>query len=129
MLSHITLGTNDFDRALNFYDKVLAPLGIKRAWTQAEYGFAKYEGADGATPLFICKPFDGNPATHGNGTHIAFAAPNHAAVDAFHAAAMAEGGKDEGAPGPRPQYHEHYYGAYVRDPDGNKLQACCQKPE
>jgi catechol 2,3-dioxygenase-like lactoylglutathione lyase family enzyme len=130
MLSHITLGTNDFDRALNFYDKALAPLGITRKSTQAEYGFAMYQQEDDeGFSLFICKPFDGEPATHGNGTHVAFMAPNHAAVDAFHAAATAEGGIDEGAPGPRPHYHENYYGAYVRDLDGNKLQAYCQKPE
>lgn len=129
MLSHITLGTNDFDRALKFYDSALAPLGIKRTSTEAEYGYAMYKQGDTTFTVFICRPFDGNPATHGNGTHVAFAAPNRAAVDAFHAAALAQGGKDEGAPGPRPHYHEYYYGAYVRDPDGNKLQACCQKPE
>ena len=129
MLSHITLGTNDFDWALNFYDKVLAPLGIKRTETSGEHGFAMYQSGGDPFSLFICKPLDRQPATHGNGTHVAFLAPNHAAVDAFHAAALAEGGQDEGAPGPRPHYHKDYYGAYVRDLDGNKLQACCQKPD
>ncbi len=129
MLSHITLGTNDLDRALAFYDKTLAPLGIKRTETVAEYGFAMYQGEGDPFTLFICRPFNQEEATHGNGTHVAFLAPNHAAVDAFHAAALAEGGTDEGAPGPRPHYHENYYGAYVRDLDGNKLQACCQTPD
>lgn len=73
------------------------------------------------------KPFDDNPATAGNGAHIAFLATRRSAVDAFHAAAMANGGSDEGAPGPRPHYHDHYYGAYVRDPEGNKLQAVCHR--
>lgn len=126
MLSHITLGTNDFDRALDFYDKVLAPLGIKRTETVAQYGFAMFQRDGDPFTLFICKPFNEQPATHGNGTHVAFMAPDHAAVDTFHAAALAAGGIDEGAPGPRPHYHKDYYGAYVRDIDGNKLQACCQ---
>ncbi|MEM7120754.1 MAG: VOC family protein [Pseudomonadota bacterium] len=129
MLSHITLGTNDLDRALAFYDKTLAPLGIKRTETVAEHGFAMYQSEGDPFMLVVCRPFDDETATHGNGTHVAFLAPNHAAVDAFHAAALAEGGTDEGAPGPRPHYHEHYYGAYVRDLDGNKLQACCHTPD
>ena len=70
-------------------------------------------------------PFDGRPAERGNGWHCAFLAPSRAAVDAFHTAALGAGGSDEGAPGLRPQYTENYYGAYVRDPDGNKLQAVC----
>jgi len=61
----------------------------------------------------------------GNGSHVAFLAPGRAAVREFHAAVLAHGGSDEGAPGPRPHYHRNYYGAYARDPDGNKLQACC----
>ena len=88
-----------------------------------------YQGGDDPFMLVVCKPLNQEPATYGNGTHVAFLAPSHAAVDAFHAAALAEGGQDEGAPGPRPHYHKDYYGAYVRDPDGNKLQACCHKPE
>ena len=131
MYSHLTLGTNDLGKALAFYDSVLAPLGIKRSMTSEEHGFARYGdevGKEGPS-LFICNPFDGGRASYGNGTHVAFLAPSRKAVDSFHAAAMAGGGKDEGAPGPRPHYHEHYYGAYVRDPDGNKLQACCHKPE
>jgi catechol 2,3-dioxygenase-like lactoylglutathione lyase family enzyme len=129
MLSHITIGTNDFDRALHFYDKTLAPLGIKRTETMGDHGFAMYQQEGVPFSLFICRPFNGEPASYGNGTHVAFRAPNHAAVDAFHAAALEAGGTDEGAPGPRPQYRGDYYGAYVRDHDGNKLQACCQKPE
>jgi len=74
---------------------------------------------------FIGTPFDGQEARAGNGVHIAYFAADRATVDAFHAAALANGGSDEGAPGLRPHYHPNYYGAYVRDPDGNKLQAVC----
>ena len=74
-------------------------------------------------------PYDGNTATVGNGVHLAFKAENRAQGDAFHAVAMAAGGTDEGSPGLRPHYHEHYYGAYVRDLAGNKLQAVCHNAE
>ncbi len=127
--SHITLGANDLGKAVAFYDAVAAPLGLERRFMEAEHHVAGYGPAGQPPRLFICKPFDNRTATNGNGVHVALLAPSRAAVDAFHAAALAAGGKDEGAPGPRPQYHEHYYGAYVRDPDGNKLQACCHRPE
>ncbi|MFM7444877.1 MAG: VOC family protein, partial [Tabrizicola sp.] len=75
------------------------------------------------------QPFDGNPASVGNGTMVSFLAQTRAQVDAFHAAALAHGGTDEGAPGLRPQYGPHFYAAYVRDPDGNKLNAVCYRPD
>ncbi|MBL0000484.1 MAG: VOC family protein [Sphingomonadales bacterium] len=75
--------------------------------------------------IFVGPAFDGQLATSGNGTHVAFHAKDRATVDAFHAAALQHGGTDEGSPGLRPHYHPNYYGAYVRDPDGNKLQAVC----
>ena len=129
MFSHITLGTNDINKAIAFYDSVLATLGMERRYTELEHDFAGYGEKGGKPQVFICKPFDGAEASHGNGTHVALLAPNRAAVDAFHVAALALGGSDEGKPGLRPQYHEHYYGAYVRDLDGNKLQACCHDHE
>ena len=128
MFSHATLGTNDLERAMAFYDAVLATLGLERIQTQPAFGFAGYGRAGDRARLFVCRPFDRGAASVGNGTHVALLAPDRAAVDAFHAAALAAGGRDEGAPGPRPQYHEHYYGAYARDLDGNKLQACCHEP-
>jgi len=76
----------------------------------------------------VVRPLDGAAAGAGNGVTVAFAAPTRAAVDAFHAAALAAGASDEGAPGLRPHYHPNYYGAYVRDPDGNKLCAVCHSP-
>jgi catechol 2,3-dioxygenase-like lactoylglutathione lyase family enzyme len=124
MFSHITFGTNDFERARRFYEPVMATLGVEQPFKlPATLVFGELAGLK----LFIVSPFDGGDAHPGNGPHAAFLAPNRAAVDAFHAAALAHGGTDEGAPGPRPHYHAHYYGAYVRDPDGNKLQAVCHR--
>ncbi len=128
MFSHITLGTNDLEGALQFYDAILEPLGIVRLLSSPEHGFAAY-GHPGERPgLFVCLPFNEKEATAGNGTHVALLASSREAVDAFHACGLALGATDEGAPGPRPHYHEHYYGAYLRDLDGNKLQACCHAP-
>lgn len=126
MFGHITLGTNDLKRAGEFYDAVLGTLGHSRGLERDT--FISYGDRSGSR-LFVMTPFDGNAASVGNGVHLAFKAENRAQVDAFHAAAMAAGGTDEGPPGPRPHYHEHYYGAYVRDLDGNKLQAVCHKAE
>ncbi|MBT5432937.1 MAG: VOC family protein [Rhodospirillaceae bacterium] len=125
MYSHITLGTNDLDKATEFYDATLKTLGFARTLTMLEHGLVAYGPPRQPAQLFICLPYDGKAATVGNGTHVALLAPDRRSVDAFHAAVLAAGGADEGAPGPRPDYHEHYYGAYVRDLDGNKLQACC----
>ena len=124
MFSHITLGTNDFERARRFYEPVMATLDVTQPFElPATLVFGELAGLK----LFIVSPFDGGTATPGNGPHAAFLAPDRAAVDAFHAAALAHGGTDEGAPGLRPHYHANYYGAYVRDPDGNKLQAVCHR--
>jgi catechol 2,3-dioxygenase-like lactoylglutathione lyase family enzyme len=133
MYSHTTLGTRDARRAIAFYDEVLAPLGFTRHESDPGdgpgKGFAGYAAAPESTPQFwIMSPLDGGPATPGNGVTIAFEAPDRAAVDRFHATALAHGGRDEGAPGLRPHYHPDYYGAYVRDPDGNKLCCVCHRP-
>ncbi len=130
MFSHVTLGSNDMARARAFYDAVLAPLGLKRLADYGDEGIAYGRpGADDERiPFWILKPFNRERASVGNGTHVAFLAPDRAAVDAFHRTALGAGGNDEGRPGLRPAYHENYYGAYVRDPDGNKLQAVCHDP-
>lgn len=119
MIDHVSLGTNDVARAKAFYTPVLATLDIK---LQAEEPTELLYGA-GQFIISIVVPLDGQKATPGNGTHIAFAAKDRAMVDSFYQAAMANGGSEDGAPGLRPNYDAHYYGAFVRDPDGNKIEA------
>lgn len=127
MLLYTTVGTNDLLRAGRFYDAVLSPLGyLRQRQAPGEIGYA----ADGDVRcrFWVVEPFNREPATFGNGVTIALVAPNRPAVDAFHAAALAAGGTDEGAPGLRP-FHASFYAAFVRDHDGNKLAAVCEKPE
>jgi catechol 2,3-dioxygenase-like lactoylglutathione lyase family enzyme len=120
MIDHIGIRVSDLDRSLAFYTKALAPLGYTmiRKWeTFAGFGIAPkpdfwIEG--GTAPKDRC--------------HIAFRASGRAIVRAFHEAALAAGGTDNGPPGPRPQYHEHYYGAFVLDPDGHNIEAVCHEP-
>ncbi len=129
MYSHTTVGTNDFKVSKAFYDAVLGTLGIACFETSAEHGFAGYARDPMAPPqFFITRPFDRAPASVGNGMMIAFHATERRLVDAFHAAGLAAGGTDEGAPGLRPHYHPDYYGAYLRDPDGNKICVACHAP-
>lgn len=127
MLLYVTLGTNDMLRARSFYDAILPVLGYRRQReAEEEIGYA----ADGDTRcrLWIVTPFNRRMATVGNGSMVALHAESRADVDAFHAAALAHGGTDEGKPGLR-SYHAHFYAAYVRDPDGNKICAVCERPE
>ena len=119
VISHITLGTNDAERAGRFYDAVLGVLGFLRLPKPPAYE------KGGMPTIYLYPPEDGRPATWGNGTHIAFVVKAREAVHAFHEAALRLGGSCAGEPGPRPHYGENYYAAYVRDPDGNKLQAVC----
>ena len=126
MLAYVTVGTNDVAAAAAFYDAALAPLGFVRGFsTESEVG---YGPAGGRTRFYVMTPFDRRPATVGNGVDIAFEAPSRAAVDAFFAAAMAQGGTDEGGPGLRLNYGPNFYTAYVRDRDGNKLNAVFNEP-
>ena len=129
MYSHVTVGTSKFTRAMRFYDAALAPLGLKRTRTfkiAASYAPENFSGVN--EPLWVVRPLNGAAATPGNGVTVAFEAPTRAAVDAFHAVALAAGATDEGPPGIREHYHPNYYGAYVRDPDGNKLCVVCHHP-
>lgn len=120
ILSHVSVGSNDLERALAFYDVVLATVGAERKHEVP--GFAVAYGK--LFPEFwVQTPFDEQTASVGNGVHFAFIAMTRDAVHAFHEAALAAGGKDEGAPGPRPQYGNDYYGCFVRDLDGNKIEA------
>lgn len=125
IVSHLSIGTNDFERAVAFYDKVLLTLGCSQ--------LMKHPGAVAYGRKFpefwVQIPIDGKPATVGNGFHIGFVAASKEVVHAFHETALKEGGIDDGAPGPRPDYGESYYGCFIRDLDGNKIEATYWKEE
>ncbi len=119
LMSHVSLGTNDFDRAVAFYEAALQPLGGRRLMDHpgaAAFGKVYPE-------FWIQRPHDGEPASVGNGTHVGFMANSKAEVDAFWRAAQAAGATPDGAPGPREEYGAPYYGCFVRDLDGNKVEA------
>jgi catechol 2,3-dioxygenase-like lactoylglutathione lyase family enzyme len=119
MLDHVTIGVRDLERAKAFYDAALRPLGIERLYADGE-AFAGY-GAAGKAFFWI-----GLRAEVTTGVHVAFAASNRAGVDAFYQVALGAGGRDNGAPGLRPQYHPDYYGAFVLDFDGHNIEAVCR---
>ena len=125
MIAYVTIGTNDMEKALQFYTAVLGELasGVK---VLMDIGRLKMIGAPGGVNLAICTPFDGKPASVGNGVMVALAADSPAKVDAAYKKALELGGKDEGAPGRRGGDKGPYI-AYFRDPDGNKLNAICMK--
>ena len=126
MIDHITFGVTDFARSVAFYDHAFAPLGVTRLFN------VPLEHTDGVNvtgygddrPWFWIAEED---ATRGK-LHVALTAPDRESVDAFHAAALAAGGVDNGAPGPRPHYHPDYYGAFVLDPAGHNIEAVCHLP-
>src|SRR3546814_13225551 len=117
MIGYVTLGTGDLERAAAFYDALAGEMGTER--TMEFDGFIAW-GRPGGTGVCLTRPFDGQPASVGNGTMVALAARDQAQVQRLHAIALAHGGSDEGAPGPR---GEGFYADYFRDPDGNKLNA------
>jgi len=120
VLHHVSLGVQDLARAAAFYDPVLAALGYVRVWAVAD---AIGYGLPGGGDKLALKARPGEARAPGPGFHLALAAPSRAAVDAWHAAALAHGGADNGAPGLRPRYGPYYYAAFVLDPDGNRLEA------
>jgi len=124
MFGHVTVGCDDLDAAARFYDAVLGPLGLRHREMKPDGGPPGlcWSAPDRPLPRFyVYRPYDRHPATAGNGTMVAFLADSPAVVDAAYAAGMAAGGRDEGAPGERPHYAVGYYGAYLRDPGGNKI--------
>jgi catechol 2,3-dioxygenase-like lactoylglutathione lyase family enzyme len=124
MFSHVTVGARDLERAGRFYDAVLAPLGLKRRVVASDGGPPALCWVAIQAPLprfYVYIPFDGEPATAGNGCLAAFLSPSQEAVRTAYTEGLAHGGTDEGAPGPRPHYGDGYFGAYLRDPDGNKV--------
>jgi catechol 2,3-dioxygenase-like lactoylglutathione lyase family enzyme len=122
MIGYVTLGTNELERARRFYEQLLAEIGARRLLELPDArGYTMY-GRSGREPMLaITRPIDGNPATAGNGTMIALPMTSREQVDRFHAKALELGAADEGAPGVRGPEEMGFYGAYFRDPDGNKL--------
>ena len=120
MIDHISLGVSDLARSVAFYDAALAPLGIVRVWTDGDAAGYGYPGHDDA--FAIKRAAEQSIATDSR-SHIAFVARDRTAVIAFHAAALAHGGGDEGAPGLCPEYGDGYFAAFVSDPDGHRLEA------
>jgi catechol 2,3-dioxygenase-like lactoylglutathione lyase family enzyme len=119
MIHHVSVGSNDIARAKRFYDAILPIVGMlpmKATESGLDYGSGQFQ-------FSVETPVDGKPASVGNGSHVAFAAEDRGMVDRFHAAALAHGGTSDGEPGLRPEYDANYYGAFVRDPDGNKIEA------
>jgi catechol 2,3-dioxygenase-like lactoylglutathione lyase family enzyme len=129
MIDHISLRVRDLAKARAFYDAVLAPLGYQRLYNYPDasgYGTPRpHPLKEQALPFWIGKDADA-VALAG---HLCFNAPSRTAVDAFHAAALGMGGRDDGKPGLRPQYHQHYYAAFVIDPDGHKIEAVRHEAE
>jgi catechol 2,3-dioxygenase-like lactoylglutathione lyase family enzyme len=122
MLDHVGFNVSDYGRSKAFYEQALAPLGLALLMEPAD-GVGGF--GEGRKPFFWIETR--GPALQ-SAIHVAFAVEDRATVDAFHAAALAAGGTDNGAPGVREIYHPHYYGAYVLDPDGNNIEAVCHKP-
>ncbi len=129
MFSHIFVGTNDFERALTFYRCLMDALGVEARFVEADRAWAGWQSRPDPRPLFLIgTPWDERPHSAGNGQMVAFIASSRSVVDLAHTVALERGGTSEGAPGLRPEYHADYYGAYFRDPDGNKLCVVCHAP-
>ncbi|MEE3625098.1 VOC family protein [Nitrospirillum sp. BR 11752] len=128
MLDHIGISVADFATSTAFYDHALAPLGISRLMNITEEmtgaGAHAGYGSEGKPYFWIGT----GRRLQGGALHICFAAEDRKTVDAFHAAALAAGGRDNGAPGLRPHYHPNYYGAFILDPDGHNIEAVCHDP-
>ena len=130
MFSHIMVGVSDFQRAMAFYTPVLESLGIAFRFMEEDRPWAGWQSSPEPRPLFLIgRPFNQQAHQPGNGQTIAFLAASRSLVERVHAIALANGGVCDGPPGLRPQYHPNYYGAYFRDPDGNKLCVACHQAE
>jgi catechol 2,3-dioxygenase-like lactoylglutathione lyase family enzyme len=128
VIDHMGVSVSDYRRALSFYERALAPLGISIVMEVGKEQSGGYEGAGlgrNGKPSFWLSPAGATAPP----VHVAFVADSRSAVDAFHRAALTAGGTDNGAPGIRAHYHPSYYGAFVLDPDGNNIEAVCHRPE
>jgi catechol 2,3-dioxygenase-like lactoylglutathione lyase family enzyme len=128
MLDHIGFAVSDYERSKRFYSTALGPLSITLLMevTPEQTGAGSHAGFGVDGKLFFWFGDNWQAAT---GVHVAFAAKSRTVVDEFYRQALKAGGRDNGAPGLRPHYHEHYYGAFVLDPDGNNVEAVCHQPE
>jgi catechol 2,3-dioxygenase-like lactoylglutathione lyase family enzyme len=129
MLDHVSLGVTNLERSRQFYDAVLRPLGIVRTIDFSDGRASDYgamAGQVGGVEFTITVEAGVTPSL---GMHLCFRAPSRAAVRGFHAATLAAGGRDDGAPGLRPLYHPDYFAAFVLDPDGHRIEAVCHAPE
>lgn len=130
MISHIFIGVKDFDRAFSFYTKLMALLGNTLRFCDRKRPWAGWQSHPEPRPLFLIgAPYDGNGHEAGNGQMVALAVGHRAEVDSAYRLALENGGTPEGEPGLRPEYHEHYYAAYFKDPEGNKLCIVCHHPQ
>ncbi|MDP9810091.1 catechol 2,3-dioxygenase-like lactoylglutathione lyase family enzyme [Rhizobium tibeticum] len=131
MLHHASFGVSNIQKSSIFYDAVFLALGYSRVWedlTPGQIDQAIGYGPTGSGDKFAIKLRGAAAIPGGSGHHLAFSAPSREAVIAFHLAALAHGGVDNGAPGLRPHYGPHYYAAFVIDPDGNHIEAVCKSP-
>jgi len=126
MIDHISIAASDLKKGEAFYTALLAPLGMAklREWPDAAIGFGKKY-----PEFWINRRAAMDRVADDSGVHISLRAPSAKAVDAFHAAALKAGGTSDGAPGVRPEYHQTYYAAFIRDPDGNRIEAVTFLPE
>jgi catechol 2,3-dioxygenase-like lactoylglutathione lyase family enzyme len=122
MLHHVSVGVHDVERAAKFYDPVLKTLGYRRVMEFLPYAIGYGESRE-RPEFWIQLPHNQQPATNGNGVHVAFLAKTRQVVSKFHDAALKQGGSNGGEPGPRPDYGPSYYGAFIYDLDGNKIEA------
>lgn len=126
MITYTMVGTNDLERALSFYEPIMREMNLEVCWRgDDQVCWGRQDDPRGTPRFFVGRPFDGQPATVGNGVMTAFQQPTSAQIDRLYELAMAHGGSDEGAPALRPQYGPGFYACYVRDPDGNKLAFVC----
>ena len=130
MLSHVVIGVGDFERAFAFYASFMQALGLEQRFCDRSRPWAGWHSAGGQRPLFvIAHPYDSQTHAPGNGQMVALMAGTRVTVRHAWEVGLEHGGRDEGAPGLRTHYHPHYYGAYLRDPDGNKLCVVCHEAE
>jgi catechol 2,3-dioxygenase-like lactoylglutathione lyase family enzyme len=127
MLDHVSIGISDLQRSRGFYDAALRPLGLVRIVDFEERG-SDYGALPGVLGVEFTITREARTAPS-PGAHICFRAPDQAAVRAFHASALAHGGRDDGAPGLRRHYHADYFAAFVLDPDGHRVEAVCHAPQ